>query len=239
MVPKVRVVSTKHGYRETHLAKRGLLGHVDRNPYWLLAKVAEHGIDRSFAVSHGLRELYVKSGICDPKRIDVIHHGLPESGVEDDTASRYAAHQVIVPGRLVECKGHIHLLQAFPEVLARHPDAVLVVVGDGPEREALQSLSKELEIEDAVRFVGWQNNVVAWISKSVGSVERARNEYSHESSRSKTGMPYRTAAALGRSRASDGDIGSDCERSCTYLAVGNSSFGEEVPQAAVRRIAAK
>jgi glycosyltransferase involved in cell wall biosynthesis len=166
MFPKVRVVSTKHGYREAHLAKRGLSGSVDRSPYWLLAKAAEHGIDRSFAVSRGLRELYVKSGICDPKRIDVIHHGLPESGIEDDTATRYAAHQVIVPGRLVECKGHIHLLQAFPEVLARHPDAVLVVVGDGPERLALQSRSKELGIEDAVRFVGWQNNVIAWISKS-------------------------------------------------------------------------
>lgn len=166
MVPKVRVVSTKHGFREVHIAKRGLSGHVNRDSYWLLAKAAEHGIERCFAVSRGLKELYVESGICDASRIDVIHHGLPETVIEDVTASRYAEHQVIVPGRLVEFKGHAHLLQAFPEVLARHPDAVLIVVGDGTERQALQSLSQELGIENAVMFVGWQNNVLGWMSKS-------------------------------------------------------------------------
>ncbi len=166
MVRKVQVVSTKHGYRETHLAKQGLSGHVDRDSYWLIAKAAEQFIERSFAVSRGLKELYVESGICDADKIDVIHHGLPERVIEEDTASRYTEHQVIVPGRLVECKGHRHVLQAFPTVLARHPDAVLIVVGDGPERQPLQSLSRELGIEDAVMFVGWQNNVLGWISKS-------------------------------------------------------------------------
>jgi glycosyltransferase involved in cell wall biosynthesis len=54
-------------------------------------------------------------------------------------------------GRLVYYKGVDILLRAMANV----EDAILVVVGKGPEREALQELASNLGIDDQVRFPGF------------------------------------------------------------------------------------
>ena len=46
--------------------------------------------------------------------------------------------------------------RAFPDVLARHPDTRLVVVGDGPCRGELEALSSRLRLGDSIRFAGAQ-----------------------------------------------------------------------------------
>lgn len=46
------------------------------------------------------------------------------------------------------------LLDAFEQLRARAPDARLLVVGDGPEREPLQARSADAGLEGAVRFTG-------------------------------------------------------------------------------------
>lgn len=46
------------------------------------------------------------------------------------------------------------LLEAFARVMERRPDAMLVLVGGGEDLNLLQRLSRELGIEDHVRFVG-------------------------------------------------------------------------------------
>lgn len=56
--------------------------------------------------------------------------------------------------RLAEEKNIQAILRAFPTVRAEHPNAKLIVVGDGPIRSALEELSRELCIEDAIRFTG-------------------------------------------------------------------------------------
>ncbi len=63
---------------------------------------------------------------------------------------------VLFVGRLAKKKGVEHLLRAFPDVLARHPDARLVVVGDGPCRGELEALSSQMGLAERIRFVGAQ-----------------------------------------------------------------------------------
>jgi len=55
--------------------------------------------------------------------------------------------------RIVDYKGLDVLLRAFPAVSAAVRNALLIVVGDGPQREANQQLAANLEL-DNVRFVG-------------------------------------------------------------------------------------
>jgi glycosyltransferase involved in cell wall biosynthesis len=62
-------------------------------------------------------------------------------------------------GRLLERKGHHDLLRAWPSVLERHPDAALVLVGDGPERKSLQQRAEELGITDSVHLLGTREDV--------------------------------------------------------------------------------
>ncbi|MCW5591130.1 MAG: glycosyltransferase family 4 protein [Burkholderiales bacterium] len=58
-------------------------------------------------------------------------------------------------------KGHRYLLEAFAGLAGR--GARLVVVGDGPQREALEALARELGIADRVRFAGNQSDVAPWL----------------------------------------------------------------------------
>ena len=83
-------------------------------------------------------------------------------GVDTQRFSEAPAHNgnseqvVLFVGRLARKKGLEYLIRAFPGVLARHPDARLVVVGDGPCREQLEALSSQLRLGDRVRFAGAQ-----------------------------------------------------------------------------------
>lgn len=63
--------------------------------------------------------------------------------------------KILFIGRLVEKKGVQYLLPAFKTVLRDHPDAKLVVAGDGPWRQKLEALAKELNILKNIEFVGY------------------------------------------------------------------------------------
>ncbi|NNG35168.1 glycosyltransferase [Nakamurella aerolata] len=56
---------------------------------------------------------------------------------------------VVCVGRLAEQKGQDLLLQLWPQVRRQVPDAQLLVVGDGPDRESLQRM-----VSDGVTLVG-------------------------------------------------------------------------------------
>jgi glycosyltransferase involved in cell wall biosynthesis len=62
--------------------------------------------------------------------------------------------QVLFVGRLAEKKGVRYLINAWPLVQTSHPNAKLVIVGDGPERKGLEDLANGLRLTDAVEFVG-------------------------------------------------------------------------------------
>ena len=65
-------------------------------------------------------------------------------------------------GRLEAVKGYEVLLSAFARLLATHnqqPKPVLVVVGDGSERPALESAASALGVGDSVRLIGWRSDI--------------------------------------------------------------------------------
>jgi phosphatidylinositol alpha-1,6-mannosyltransferase len=51
-------------------------------------------------------------------------------------------------------KGHDVMLDAWPAVLARVPNAIYCIVGDGDDRARLESRARELKVTDSVRFAG-------------------------------------------------------------------------------------
>jgi glycosyltransferase involved in cell wall biosynthesis len=60
--------------------------------------------------------------------------------------------RILFVGRLAQKKGVTHLIQAMAVVRSANPGAGLVVVGDGPERQALETLATTLG--GGVEFVG-------------------------------------------------------------------------------------
>ncbi len=62
-------------------------------------------------------------------------------------------------GRLHEQKGHAYLLQAMPAILRKYPEAVLLIVGDGPLKSKLEKLCFKLQINKAVKFLGFRKDI--------------------------------------------------------------------------------
>ncbi len=61
---------------------------------------------------------------------------------------------VVCVSRLVPRKGQDTLILAMPAILARIPDAVLLIVGGGPYAKDLKRLAEETGVADSVRFTG-------------------------------------------------------------------------------------
>jgi len=62
--------------------------------------------------------------------------------------------RVVTAGRLIRDKGMDDVVRAFGRVAAEHPDASLVILGDGPDRRRLEELAATLGVHDAVVFRG-------------------------------------------------------------------------------------
>src|SRR6185312_3156142 len=61
---------------------------------------------------------------------------------------------VVCVSRLVPRKGQDTLIKAMPSIVRAVPDAMLLVVGDGPYRGDLDRLVDEVGVRRAVRFTG-------------------------------------------------------------------------------------
>lgn len=87
--------------------------------------------------------------------IDTDHFAPVPSSVQLRKDLDLADKKVIVSvGRLVHRKGQDILIQSLPAVLAEHPTAHILIVGEGPYRKDLTKLVTELNLIDAVTFIG-------------------------------------------------------------------------------------
>lgn len=99
---------------------------------------------------------------CDLERFDPAHH-VP-SGLRERLGFDQRDPVLVVLGRLEPQKGHRILLEAMPRILRAWPRARLVCVGEGSLRSELEVQARALQLERAVRFVGYQSNVPDWLA---------------------------------------------------------------------------
>jgi glycosyltransferase involved in cell wall biosynthesis len=115
-----------------------------------------------FANSHGIAELAGRYGARDTR---VVHLGadLPESraghaNAQDTPRAREGRHErpptLVTVGHLVARKRHADVMRALAVLAKRHPTLRYEIVGDGPERQALEALARQLEVTERVDFLG-------------------------------------------------------------------------------------
>jgi len=78
-------------------------------------------------------------------------------------------------GRLTKQKDFPTLIKAFAKVLENRPTRLLIL-GEGPDRAALEALVRQLGLEDAVAMPGFVENPYAYMSRSALYVLSSRWE---------------------------------------------------------------
>ena len=137
----VPLVVSVHGGDVLYTAPRSAAGH----------EAVARGLGAArlvLANSRGIAEL---AGAHGAGEVRVVHLGTdpPGSGlVRDEDPS------LVTVGHLVARKRHADVLRALAVLSPRYPSLRYVIVGDGPERVALEGLAARLGVRERVQFCG-------------------------------------------------------------------------------------
>lgn len=95
--------------------------------------------------------------IANPVDVDVV------AKTATTTVSLRGRPALVSMGRLMPQKGFDILLAAFGHVRSCMPHAHLTIFGDGPDREQLETKTRDLGLVDAVTFAGFTREPLAWL----------------------------------------------------------------------------
>ncbi len=119
-----------------------------------------------------MRDELVAHGVAPPEKFAVIRLGIPlEERLADPTANLDYRRLYGIPadafvvgwvGRMTGVKDTGAVLDIVRATRERGVDAVLCMVGDGPDRERLEQLAHDLGIARATYFVGYQPDVAGY-----------------------------------------------------------------------------
>ena len=121
--------------------------------------------DRFIAVSTEMLQALLEAGIA-PEKLALISNGIElkapcntdPSALRDEVSGDSEGPVVLFVGRLVKEKGVDRLLRVWAS-LPGHERMLLLIVGDGPLREDLETQTRNLRLLPSVRFLGHQADV--------------------------------------------------------------------------------
>ena len=155
--------------RETNSHRhRGDLG-------WLRRKLigwAYRRADAVVALSEGVREELVEDCALDPGRTVTIHNPVDVESIAAATqAVRDSIQEVPLNGPLIVGCGRLHRQKGFDLLIEAFADldnarARLVILGEGPEREALEALARSRGVADRVLMPGFESHPEKWLAQA-------------------------------------------------------------------------
>jgi len=111
-------------------------------------------IDTVAAVSKKLKDRLLDCGT--KAAVEVIHNGFLQHPYPADCEKKL--HRIIQVGNLIPSKRVDMTIRAFAKLHEERPDMELIIIGQGPLRGELEALCAQLQISDAVRFLGKKPN---------------------------------------------------------------------------------
>lgn len=124
------------------------------------------GVDRYVAISEGIRAQMVTDGI-PPERIRVVHSGIDLARFDGVAPHDYAAELGMPRGAPVILdvaafgwhKAQEFLVRAAPAILAVHPEARIVLVGEGECLPKVRAEAEALGVASRIVFTGFRTDV--------------------------------------------------------------------------------
>lgn len=103
-------------------------------------------------------EKQLQSRFGNHEKIKTIYNAVPMFDESSISESNISGRYFVTTGRLTKQKGQWHLIKAMSIVCKKHPDAKLVILGEGELKESLAQLAKLLGIQDNVILYGYCDN---------------------------------------------------------------------------------
>jgi glycosyltransferase involved in cell wall biosynthesis len=153
------------------------VGGLLRLVYLALDRLSGRRVDRFVVVSQALRRLLIGARGLPPDRVALVYNGVETATAAtlgDNARVRRVVRQELglgddallvgAVGRLVWQKGFSDLVRALPEVLARVPQARLVIAGEGPLGNELAASARTLGVGDRVKLTGFRHDVLPFLA---------------------------------------------------------------------------
>ena len=158
---RCHLFATKHNLGYVRGEKR----HVLRN---LLYCVSLYMPDLVISVSDSMRQRMVRLPGLSEERFATVHNGIdadhyfaPEAreACRREMGIRDGIHVIGYVGRLAAGKGLETLIESMPAVLQKRPGTRLLLVGEGPLRDALVDLAEDTGVASKLIFTGFRAHV--------------------------------------------------------------------------------
>jgi glycosyltransferase involved in cell wall biosynthesis len=161
------VVHTFHGH-----VLRGYFGSGGTLVFRAIETILAHASDRLIAVSPEVRDELVALHVAPAAKFSVVRLGIelePRVHFDGDPAEVRRRHGIRAEkfivgwfGRMTAVKRTDDLLTMLAGVRERGVDALLVLVGDGDDRERLEQRAHDLGLARSCLFLGYQEDVAPW-----------------------------------------------------------------------------
>jgi glycosyltransferase involved in cell wall biosynthesis len=134
---------------------------------WLYGKALDHLVLAAGGIREQLRP-FLDAGLVGEERLSVVHSAYRTDRFVEGIAGHDGADALGVAGRrpllgvmarLARDKGHTHLFAAMESIRARHPGALLLVAGMGPDEKELREEVDARGLGGSVRFLGFRDDI--------------------------------------------------------------------------------
>jgi glycosyltransferase involved in cell wall biosynthesis len=160
---------------------------VFRGDWWLGRRTLRGVVAVSDAVLESWQPILRASKVDQRVKLQVIYSGIPMEeflslspqtirALRQQLLERKSGPIVLGVSRLWPGKDADFLVDMMPEVLRDHPDAVLAIAGNGPQRAQLQAQIQSLGLGEHVRMLGRRLDVPALLQAADLLVFPSRNE---------------------------------------------------------------
>ena len=158
------LVQTVHGKPEPF---KGIAGWKAAANQWLNAKVRSGAFDKVIAVSRDIENMLRPQ--LPASRLVTIHNAIDLDEYRFDEARGWARQELGVPegtpviggvGRMVPVKNFSAFIAAAAELQEKLPQAVFVLIGDGPARAGLEAEAAASGLTQKIKFLGYRTD--AW-----------------------------------------------------------------------------
>jgi len=160
----IPIVLTIHNYWEEDLCR-----HLMRDIKW----------DKIVAVSYHMKNPCIFDSMLSPDRVEVHYHGVdlgkyvPPADIDEIRKKFGLTGKKVIfhPARACKSKGTLHSIEAVAKLLAKHPEACLIISGNGDSvdfenerpafRACIKSMIQDLKVGDNILFIAASNDEMA------------------------------------------------------------------------------